>query len=244
MAAELDQFMAIMGRTVAEHRQISGLEFVQQELPIIALGPATPPDASVVVTDCRFIRCVVSPGEAAVRQGVLLRDVTFDSLVTFDSMTVSTNAVLDRVVFTGTPRKGGLWIRPDEEFDARESALLKTWVTEMTSAIDWMVDISGYEAEHVEVLGLPLDKVLWSPDRHVAVDMDLQDHDEWERLNLDSDGFWELCVDRLETFEVVSGIFGLPLAGEGNHRATREQVARFIEAGLIALPPKRAANRM
>ena len=92
-----------------------------------------------------------------------------------------------------------------------------------------MLDVSEYQAEHIEVLGLPLDKVRWNSKRHALVDASWTGRREWGEVHLDDKSFWRMCLFRLRTFGVSRGIFGLPLEKSNyrNFEEEREQLSRL-----------------
>jgi hypothetical protein len=187
----------------------------------------------VRLIDSRLVRCRVSPGRPAVYEGVILESVVVDSLVSDESMTVSTNAVLDRVTFRGKPDCGGLWVRPDEILDPDLDLELREWVALRTTNVVWMLDISGYEAEHVEVLGLPPRDVIWNPKKHVLVERAWRERAEWKDAPLELKSFWRMCLFRLQTFSVDSGVFGLPLERSGQYQQALRDIEWLVGNGFV-----------
>lgn len=200
------------------------------------LGPVLDSAQELQLADVSFENCKVGPGLFAIRAGVVLDRVIFSNMNSVDSMIVSTNALLNNVTLKGHPKKGGLWVRPDEVFNEARDAQLKNWIGSQSASIDWMLDITEYVADHVEILGLPVEKIKYNPERHVGICQDLNESVNWSELGIAPTSFWRLALRRLRSFHVDAGVFGLPLESDKYYEKTMLEMDRIIETGKLADP--------
>jgi hypothetical protein len=195
--------------------------YTEASFESLVIGPAKQP-GQVRLANVVFSHCNVRPGCLAIRSGAHLKDVTFDSVLCAESVTVSTNALLDKVTFEGTHKSGGLWVRPDEVFDEHADSALRAWVAEEFLGIEWMLDISRYDAEHVEVYGLPLEMIRWNPEKHIVIDCEDASSIDWAELGIPRHSPARLAFRRLRTYNQTKALVGLPWALEAREQFLME----------------------
>lgn len=217
-----------VGRKIITKREFSNITFSE-----FVLGPVKNAGDEIRLSDVAFLNCNVMPGPFVIRAGVSLERVIFDAVDSSDSMVISANSVLNSVVVKGSPRKGGIWIRPDEIFDADEDYRLKKWVIEQSSSIEWMLDISAYDAEHIEIMGMPIEKVKFNPEKHVAIFAHAGVGVSWDALGIPRSSFWRISHRRLKTYNVESGIFGLPLKTDEIYEETIFELEKLRAVGFL-----------
>lgn len=210
--------------------EIADREFDNQGFSQISIGPGLPPERFFCVRNTRFRRCVVSPGEFVIRGGVELTNVEFDSVSSRDSLIISTNSVLNGVSIRGAIAAGGLWIRPDEVLDQEKYAVRQRWVAQRSSDIDVFVDFTQFDCENIEVVGLPLDKLRFNHDLHVAI------REEWRhRVDLSGfppAGFFRNALRRLKTYGAAEGVFASPRRNSHRWSEFRREAELLLAVGI------------
>lgn len=173
----------------------------------IRVGPTDDP-GGYLIQRCLFRNCRVA-GPLRIWTGVALREVEFNNVLSADLFTLHTPLVLDRVVFSG--KGGGLWIKPYRPLPGEEATPLqiKSWANNEAASISVMVDVRNYRA-YVEILGLPLDKVLIDPARHVAFKRSWERAGEWKQFGLRA---WTAALSGLDTHDCQTGIYTFPKGG-------------------------------
>lgn len=232
MSDYTDELIGI-GSDESGAKRLSGASFVDQTFPELVLGPIQQIGQTFVVEDCRFERCTVEPGRFAIRPGVVLRNVVFNSVSSQDSLTISTNTVLDRVTICGNPRMGGVWVKPDEVFDTAQDNQLREWATRSWPTIDVMLDISKYWGPNVEILGLPAERVVFDPARHIVVKRTWNDVVDWTELGIGPRSYWRIRLMRIKSFDVDTGIYDLPTKKEGKYEEAMRDLMKLKECGLV-----------
>ena len=216
------------------NKLLTGSRFEGAEFDEFSIGPVENPGLSYRIENTEFLRCNINPGEFAIRAGVRLQNVLFDSVSSRDSMLVSSSAVFDRVKIKGRMSTGGLWVKPDEVFDEARDGKLRKWAENAISEIDWMIDISDYWGPEVTVLGWPADKIIVDSSRHVLVRSDWNRAVDWDNLGIGPTGFFRVSVRYLRGFGVETGVFSLPDEGNSEYDKTFAEMALLREAGFIS----------
>lgn len=194
-----------------KRKTLSQVEIVNAHITSFDVGSNLKADEEIRIEDVIFSRCQIGPGRFEIGAGVSLSRVVFDNVSSPDSLVISSDALLDRVVLRGKPKNGGLWLRPDEVFDEIRSEQYRKTAANHAMKTQLMLDIADYEADHIEVLGIPIEKVKFDESKHVVVRKEMGDGVDWATLGIPPGSFWRICLLRLHTFEVDVGIFGLPL---------------------------------
>lgn len=194
-----------------KRKTLSQVEIVNAHITSFDVGSNLKADEEIRIEDVIFSRCQIGPGRFEIGAGVSLSRVVFDNVSSPASLVISSDALLDRVVLRGKPKNGGLWLRPDEVFDAIRSEQYRKTAANHAMKTQLMLDIADYEADHIEVLGIPIEKVKFDESKHVVVRKEMGDGVDWATLGIPPSSFWRICLLRLHTFEVDVGIFGLPL---------------------------------
>lgn len=213
-------------------RALENARFDNKEFERLLIGPGIPPQSIVRVTNCVFSRCFVR-GEFRVAPGVELSQVVFDSVSSPESMVINTQAVLNEVVVKGSPKTGGLWVRPAEFIDAERKQLYESWVSAASETVGLMLDFSDFDAEETEVIGLPLSKLKWNRERHAAIRLQWKDLEAWKQLGLSPTSFWSLRMKRLQSYGATEGVFALPCSQNDKCAKTMQELAQIKEAGLL-----------
>ncbi|POH85870.1 hypothetical protein CJ026_002440 [Ralstonia pickettii] len=157
----------------------------------------------------------------------------FDDVRSADMLTVSTQAVLDRVVVRGGRGAVGLWVKPSEFATSSDRQDCEAWAATRQSASSWMLDFSELESKEVEVVGLPLDKLRWNTERHVALKLERFQGGAWKALNLPPTNFWRARLRRLELFGVAEGVYSLPLEADKRYAQTKEEMLYLVREGIL-----------
>jgi hypothetical protein len=206
--------------------------FNNVELDEFVIGPVKPNELTIKLENVVFSNCFIASRRFVVREGVILKNVTFDNVESEDALTISTNSLLDGVVVKGNPSHGALWVRPDEVLDEKRDRELRAWILSKIENIDFMLDISDFEGE-VEILGLPPEKVKYNADRHHLITKDWNERCDWKQLDIPPTSFWRLSLRRLKTFDVESGIFSLPEKNDKRFELALEDMEKLKQVGLI-----------
>jgi hypothetical protein len=175
--------------------------------------------------------------------GVELERVVFDSIESGDSMTIATQTVLREVVVKGSPMVGGLWVKPiladlavGDDSRAQSLRRCAQWAVEASRNTEWMLDFSEFDNPDTEVVGLPLSKLRWNRERHVALRMEWteSERERWRRLGLPEMSPWLLKLGRLKSFGPTEGVWSLP--PYKRHGQTNVEMMRLTDAGFLVLP--------
>jgi hypothetical protein len=172
-------------------------------------------------------------GEFRVAPGAELRNVLFENVSSPDSMIINTQTILNNVVVRGSPKSGGLWVKPADFVDPERKRDCLEWASADLENIACMLDFSEFDAEETEVLGLPLSKLRWNRERHVPVILGWKMSEEWRRLALPPTSYWSLSMKRLQTFGVNEGIFSLPSPRNKRYADAKNEMDRLVQAGLL-----------
>lgn len=215
-----------------KEKSLVGCSYTNMNLQEFVIGPAKSVDQKIVIKDVSVLNCEISPGAFAIYWGVYLDKVIFENVKSKDSMIISTFAGFNNVIIKG--RLGsGLWVRPDGLLERDRAVQFKEWARELSSDVDWMLDISEYEADHVEIIGLPLEKVRFNPSNHVVINKELGIKVDWSTLGFEKRNFWNSSLLRLKSYGVDSGIFGMPLRGNKHYERTAYERDVLVKRGLI-----------
>lgn len=215
----------LLGVTADERRNrlLEHRVFEKQSLPELVLGPKKSIDEEYIVKDCRFSDCAITHGAFLIFQGVILENVTFENVSSPDLATISTEAVLNNVIFKGQPKTGGVWVKPLDILDPNLDTAYWQWATSKAQNIDLMLDISDFWG-YVEIIGLPLAKVKVNPKRHYVVTKEWYEVD-WDRLAIPRTSFWRISMMRLADFEADTCVFSMPDRRKRNY----DQICRELE---------------
>lgn len=190
-------------------RTICGRIFRGERFAGFDLGPVDPVLDPLELVDVDFDRCS-SVSRPAMRAGVALERVRFESFSAPDLLTVSTRCFLNEVVFSGGANSAGIWVRPDEPGDLETDRVLRDWLTQRASSASWQLDVSACSSEKVEVVGLQLENVRWNAEFQAAVRRRWQNDALWPGDALPKAGWVRNSLRRLRTFGAEEGLFGLP----------------------------------
>jgi hypothetical protein len=160
----------------------------------------------------------------------------FDAVNSRDSLTISGDAILDHVVVKGTLKSGGLWIRPDEAINPEKQRIRRIWRQQLSEAISLHVDFYGLESPYIEVIGLPVEKLRYHPEKHLAVQLSWAKCIEVSRL--ERFGFVRNALQRLKTFGANEGVFSAPLKGSELHAGLLRDAAMLRDDGIWILPER------
>jgi len=222
-----------LGADQSGKKKVSGSRFEGQLFEEWVLGPVREIGDYCVIENSEFINCTVKPGEFVVHEGVVLRQVLFDHVVSSEPMTISTNAVLDHVTIRGRAATGGLWVKPDEVLDPGREARLREWAKRSTEDVDVMMDIADYWGPEATILGLPAEKVVVDPARHVTVRASWSERIDWKHLDIGPTSFWRLNLRYMRAFGVEVGIFSLPPKEDKKRDRTMQEMGRLQECGVL-----------
>ena len=232
MNAHTDSVLGIDSLATGQ-RGVSNKQFAGESFDQLVFGP-NQEFGSYVVSDCSFVKCTVVGRSFVVREGVVLRNVIFDSIDSYDPLTIYTTAVLDHVTIRGRSKRGGLWIKPPEEiFDASRHKELTDWVSRCCEDIEVMLDISGYQ-QTVDIYGIPVEKVVIDPERHVILRRIWSGRLDWRALGLSKLSPWIDPLSRLDLINYEAGIYDLPSRLEGSPKQTLSELQLLRDAGIAS----------
>lgn len=228
----IESLYSLGGLHVDGPRELSNITLADERLERLLIGPGRPPASTVLLKDSAFTRCAIR-GELRIAPGVALENVLFDDVRAPDMMTVSAQAALDRVIVKGGRASVGLWVKPSDFATPSDRQECEAWAASRQNAASWMLDFSQLESKEVEVVGLPLDKLRWNSERHVALKLERFQGSAWKELNLAPTSFWRLRLKRLELFGAAEGVFSLPLEGDKKYVQTKEEMLCLIREGIL-----------
>lgn len=214
-------------------KQVSGTRSQDRRFRELVFGPGRSVGDEFIVEGAQFVNCQIFPGEFVIHGGVLLRNVLFDNVSSADAMIVSSNSVFDHVIIAGRPENGSLWIRPDEVFDENRDKWLRRWVKQTTESIHVLLDISNYWGSEVTVLGWPVEKIMFNPNRHMVFRSAWNREVDWSKLNIDKTSYWRSRLRYLRVFDVDEGIFSLPLQDDHEFERTMNERDRLRNLGIL-----------
>jgi hypothetical protein len=100
-----------------------------------------------------------------------------------------------------------------------------------------MLDFSEFDHAETEVVGLPLSKLRWNRERHVALRMEWtepeRERERWRRIGLPEMSRWLRLLGRLKTFGATEGVWSLP--SYKRNAQTNEEMMRLMDAGFLVL---------
>jgi hypothetical protein len=227
----LDNLYGLGGISSGGPRALADETFRGLSFDRLLFGPGKLPDETVSLRRCTFSSCVVR-GEFRVDPGVLLDEVVFDDVRASDPMTISAEAALRNVVVKGGRKAARLWVKPSEYSGALDRSSYKNWARR-ESLGPFMLDFSELEAAEVEVVGLPLVSIRWSPERHVALSAKGITQGVLAGHGYGPTSFWRSRLKRLELFGVEEGVFSLPSKSDKRHTSVLEELSALKSLGLI-----------
>jgi hypothetical protein len=145
-------------------------------------------------------------------------------------MTISCNALLDRVVICGSGKLGGLWIKPMESVDPVAARSIHEKVAKMSFDVKVMIDISQYDGGELEILGLPEEKILIDPAKHIVIRRS-KNRIDWDALSIPNHSLWRIRYSRLDDFKVDVGVYDIPKVGEDDEALAELELLR--DAGIF-----------
>lgn len=222
----------LLGVTTDERRNrlLEHQVFKKQSLLELVFGPTRSIDEEFLVKNCVFSDCSITQGLFLIFQGVTLEHVTFENVSSPDFATISTEAVLNNVIFKGEPKPGGVWIKPLEILDPKLDAAYREWAASKAQNIDLMLDVSDFWG-YVEIIGLPLAKVKINPKRHYVVTKEWHEVD-WDHLGIPRTSFWRIVLMRIDDFDVDACVFSLPGRRERNYDQICRELKLLRASGL------------
>lgn len=214
------------------NRRLFGGLFSGERFEELAFGPLQSPAQQYLIERCTFINCVIESRLFHVFDGVQLRDVTFHNVSSLDPLTISTYALLENVKVSGCPKSGGVWVKP---FESAKGGVDQYRVRAMEYAqnVQCMLNIEECADADVEILGLPVDKVVFNRDCHCVINRKWSTSVDWKGIGIPATSFWRTRLLRLNVFNVDSGVFSLPQKGERLHEKTMEEMRVLERAGVI-----------
>lgn len=218
-----------------EVQRLRDRSFDRAEFEQFQLGPAGPPASRVEVENVSFLRCKVKVGRPRVYGGVALRKVEFDGLDAPDGLVVSTTCAMSEVTFSG--RFSCLQIRPDEVFDAARSKWLEASARGRTEESKFAMDVRALETDELEIIGVPLGEIRWSPERHWPVTTKWRGHPEWDHVRSRLSLGTRLLLKRLGTFSSEEGLWHLPKPGTRAREEWSADIELLREIGLAPIEP-------
>ncbi|KPC52543.1 hypothetical protein [Amantichitinum ursilacus] len=228
----LETLYSLRGISNAGMRKLSGAHFDRERIETFLVGPGRPPESTVIIENCTFTQCVID-GVFLIAPGTLVSNTIFDRVRSADSMTISSEAILSEVVVKGGRTSTGLWVKPWQFNDVKDGEAVRRWAESTRDIIPLMLDFYEFEGKHVEVLGLPLRKLRWNPERHVGLTTERFSNFAWDAAQFPRDSFWRLCVKRLQTFKVSEGVFALPRANDKRYEQAMREMSVLAQAGLF-----------
>jgi hypothetical protein len=239
MSDNLEALRALWGPGHGKPRVLENARFVNTALTM-NIGLGDPPDAVIRLRDCTFSHCTV--GQVLIMPGVELERVVLDNVQSLDTMTIATQTVLREVIVKGSPRTSGLWVKPiladravGDDPLAQRLRRCAQWAVAASQSTEWMLDFSEFDHPSVEVLGLPLSKLKWNRERHVALRMEWKasELERWRRLGLPETSRWLGLLARLRTCDATEGVWSM-LGWQD--KQTKEEMVRVMDAGFLVSP--------
>ncbi len=191
---------------------------------------------NTLIENTSFIKCKPINGYFHICKGNHFKNVIFDSIKVNRTLQISTHALLQEVTLKGSS-KGALWIRPDEAFNADEFDKYEKWVKKNIENTKYILDISNYKPKSIEIIGLPIDKVIYNPEFVVAIKLN-----DFRAINIKDDSlfttyFWKDCLRRLKVFKSSEGLFSLPKANDKYYVSEQVHSEKdyLIENGIIRI---------
>ncbi|WP_149208327.1 hypothetical protein [Flavobacterium johnsoniae] len=184
------------------------------------------------ITNCVFSKCKVI-SSFAIRAGVSVKNVVFDNVKCSDILTISTGALLDNLIIKG---KEGLWIKPDS-YTKTEVARIEynkhilNWISTEQQKIDCMLNIMELDSDDVEILGIPIDKILFDPERYLPIYREWNDLVDLKSSRISS--LLKICIQRLKTFDVPYGLISIPSKISKKYFEEIESINYLKEIGVI-----------
>jgi hypothetical protein len=215
------------------NRRSSNQVFSGHSFTEFSLGPVREIGDVCVIENAELVDCTVQPGEFAIRAGVVLKHVVFETVSSRDSMIISSNAVFENVVIKGQPRSGGIWVRPDDVFDAAKQASFCEWAGLQVSKIETMLDVSEFRGQEVTILGWPVDKVRIDSNKHVVLHSRWREELDWDAMGISRSSFFRISLQYMRGFEVEEGIFSLPNENNRKFEQTMDELQVLREAGVF-----------
>lgn len=213
-------------------RQLMNSKFDSEKLDCLVIGPGIVPDGMVVLENCSFERCVIC-GDFRIARYSVVSNVLFNDVRSPDSLTISNEAVLDNVVVKGGRKCAGLWVKPSGTLNTLEREIAKTWASVLAKDISTMLDFSGLEENEVEVVGLPLSKLRWNPEQHIALRREKFKGIDWDAMGISKNSYWRIWAKRLALFDASEGVFSLPLKSDKKYDQTLAEMLILSESGLL-----------
>lgn len=228
---DLASVYSLAGPGEGTSRELQGVNFDRLRFDRLLFGPGSPESGLVKVSNCSFTKCEVN-GSFRIAHGVEMDSVVFNDMRSPDAMIINTQTVLSRVVVSGGKKASSLWVKPSETERSRPA--LNNWL-ETASQNELALDFSNLQS-HVEVVGLPLSRLLWNSEAHAPLSLDWVSHPGWKELGLTPNGFWERRVLRLKDFGCTEGVFTIPEKSNRLHQAAMEDLGKMQAAGFVKLP--------
>lgn len=144
-------------------------------------GPGDPFSGGVEVESCKFISCSTE-STFSITHGVRMRHVLFDDIRAPDAMLIFAATVLQDVIIRGGKKAAALWCKPPSQGDVSDDLL--EWSRTEMAKVDLAIDFSGLSARDSEVVGIPLSKLKWNPEIHIAVSLSWKESVHWDELQL------------------------------------------------------------
>ncbi|GAA3767175.1 hypothetical protein [Flavobacterium ginsengiterrae] len=219
-------------------------EFKNQKQMTFDIGPGIPWDKNIYnpfpklkltnieIADCTFSNCKVI-SLFAIRSGVSVKNLLLDNVKCSDVLTISTGALLDNLVIKG---KAGLWIKPDSyaktEFEKIEyNRHISNWISNEQEKIDCMLNILELDSDDVEILGIPIHKIAYNPERYLPIYSEWNDIIDWNSSRVSP--LLKICIKRLKTFDVPYGLISIPSKKHKHYFQEMEGFNYLKEVGLI-----------
>lgn len=220
----------------SRHADLCNTRFEQQSIEYIQMGPGTPPDSVVRLKDCSFVKCEVQ-GAFLIYSGCELDTVTFDNVKHADMITMSCHSIFKHVTFKGVMKSGGLWIKPLDTSNPNRLRLCEEWTAKAWETIDWMLDISDFDAKEIEIVGIPATKVRINPERQIVVRREWGDSEAWKELKLPVLSFWGQRLLRVrKVFNVPDGVYSLPRPKDKIFEQAMHELKLLTDAGIVIRP--------
>lgn len=175
-----------------------------------------------VIADSIFENCKTERG-FFITKSTLLKNVSFIDFDCGDALHISSETHMENLkVFGAKPKM--LWIKPETKVAAGKSKQRKN--------VSFIIDISGYEGA-VSITGVPLNKIIFHPEKHVPLTYALHEEIDWEALQISKVSFWKLMIRKIKADGAEEGLFSLPPKTSKNYERSMQELAILKAHGHI-----------
>ena len=208
-----------LSSSVGGVRTVEGVSFVGGEFRSLKLLGLS--GHRMRLADCDFTGCHIVPGTAVIDGDVELARVQFVDFKCGDSLRIGASVLMHEVTVGGAKGPSGLIVQQRSGLELKRKQTTETYA----------LDIRRLRGS-ARVVGIPADKVLCDPKRHIKFRPTTVPDEEWGKHGIADDSVWRIAARRVLGSDVPEGVFSAPKKSHKRFEQEMRELEILRELGV------------